>query len=117
MKKMILLILLQVSGLRLLAQQPVIDVAAISAIVVTHEEENTQLKKIAKKESTIATLQGKIAVRQEQIRALQKKIYNARKSAMTWVTTATGVTKAYSTAQNIVTYETKILIWLVEMLL
>lgn len=94
--------------MKVFAQQPVIDVAAISAIVTTHAAENENLKKIAKKETAIAALQTKIALRQEQIKLLQDKVYNARKSAMSWVTTVSGVTKAYSTASNIVEYQNKI---------
>lgn len=90
------------------AQQAVIDVAAVGAIVSTHAIQNENLEKIKKSEGKIAVLQAKIAWRQEQIRALQVKVYNARKSAMSWVTTVTGVTKSYSLASDIVSYQNKI---------
>ncbi len=95
-------------GFKASAQQAVIDVAAISTIVTTHTVENANFTKMAKSENKIAVLQTKIALRQEQIRLLQKKVYDAQKSAMSWVTTVTGVTRAYSIAEDIVDYETKI---------
>lgn len=107
MKKLILLLLVS-TFYNLIAQQAVIDVGAIGAIVSTHAVQNENLEKIRNSESKIALLQAKIAFRQEQIRALQVKVYNARKSAMSWVTTVSGITKSYSLASNIVTYQNKI---------
>lgn len=108
MKSFLTIMLVTISVYLAKAQQPVIDVAAVGAIVSTHTAQNENLKNIRKEEGKIAVLQAKIAIRQEQIRALQVKVYDARKSAMSWVTTVRGVTKSYSYAQDIVAYQNKI---------
>lgn len=108
MKRLICLLLILLSVYKSFAQQPVIDVAAVAAIVSTHAAQNENLNKIRKEETKITILQAKIALRQEQIRALQVKVYNARKSAMSWVTTVRGITKSYNYATDIVAYQDKI---------
>jgi hypothetical protein len=89
------------------AQAIVWDPVVQTTMIVNHLEQNSQLKDIKTSETKIATAQAAIAVKMEQIRAIEEKVYKSLKSATIVIQNVKDIKYAYEISSEIGKYQSE----------
>lgn len=92
-------------GRNCLSQTPVIDVGVISTLVINHTAQQAVLNEIKDSEGEIAAAQKTIAVKMEQIRALEEKVFKSLSTVTSMVRDAKNVVYAHSVTKDIGEYQ------------
>ena len=87
------------------AQAIVWDPIVQTTMIVNHLEQNSQLKDIKTNETKIATAQSVIALKMEQIRAIEEKVYKSLKSATIVIQNVKDIGYAYEISRDIGKYQ------------
>jgi hypothetical protein len=87
------------------AQQIVWDPIVQTTMIVNHLEQNSQLKEIKSNETKIASAQSVIALKMEQIRAIEEKVYRSLKSATIVIQNVKDIAYAYEISNDIGKYQ------------
>lgn len=107
MKKTLIICLFLLSGFQAFSQTPVIDVGVISTLVFNHTVQQATLNDIKDSEGEIAAAQKVIAVKMEQIRALEEKVYTSLKTVQAAVKDAKNIVYAGQIVTDIGEYQSK----------
>jgi hypothetical protein len=108
MNKTLLILLTGMTPLSILslkAQTIVWDPIVQTTMIVNHLEQNSQLKDIKTNETKIATAQSVIALKMEQIRAIEEKVYKSLKSATIVIQNVKDIGYAYEISSEIGKYQ------------
>ncbi len=89
------------------AQAIVWDPIVQTTMIVNHLEQNSQLKDIKTNETKIATAQSVIALKMEQIRAIEEKVYKSLKSATIVIQNVKDIGYAYEISSEIGKYQSE----------
>jgi hypothetical protein len=89
------------------AQAIVWDPIVQTTMIVNHLEQNSQLKDIKTNETKIATAQSVIALKMEQIRSIEEKVYKSLKSATIVIQNVKDIGYAYEISSEIGKYQSE----------
>jgi hypothetical protein len=87
------------------AQQVVWDPAVQTTLIVNHLAQNSELKEIKSNETKIASAQSVIALKMEQIRAIEEKVYKSLKNATIVIQNVKDIAYAYEISKDIGKYQ------------
>lgn len=90
---------------RVNGQAVVWDPAVQTTLIVNHLEQNSQLKDIKTNETKIAAAQQVIAVKMEQIRAIEEKVYKSLKDVKIVLQNVRDIQYAYEISSDIGKYQ------------
>jgi hypothetical protein len=113
MNKNLLIVLIAMTPLSIFslstlkAQALVWDPIVQTTMIVNHLEQNSQLKDIKTNETKIATAQSVIALKMEQIRAIEEKVYKSLKSATIVIQNVKDIGYAYEISSEIGKYQSE----------
>jgi hypothetical protein len=103
---MVLTVLISIFSLSMLKAQAIVwDPIVQTTMIVNHLEQNSQLKDIKTNETKIATAQSVIALKMEQIRAIEEKVYKSLKSATIVIQNVKDIGYAYEISSEIGKYQ------------
>jgi hypothetical protein len=105
---MVLTALISIFSLSPLKAQAIVwDPIVQTTMIVNHLEQNSQLKDIKTNETKIATAQSVIALKMEQIRAIEEKVYKSLKSATIVIQNVKDIKYAYEISSEIGKYQSE----------
>jgi hypothetical protein len=105
---MVLTALISIFNISSLKAQAIVwDPIVQTTMIVNHLEQNSQLKEIKTSETKIATAQAAIAVKMEQIRAIEEKVYKSLKSATIVIQNVKDIGYAYEISSEIGKYQSE----------
>jgi hypothetical protein len=105
---MVLTALISIFSLSTLKAQAIVwDPIVQTTMIVNHLEQNSQLKDIKTNETKIATAQSVIALKMEQIRAIEEKVYKSLKSATIVIQNVKDIGYAYEISSEIGKYQSE----------
>ena len=107
MKKTLIICLFLLSGFSAFSQTPVIDLGVISTLVINHNAQQITLNEIKDSEGEIAAAQKVIAVKMEQIRALEEAVYTSLKTVQAAVKDAKNIVYAGQIVTDIGEYQSE----------
>jgi hypothetical protein len=105
---MVLTALISIFSLSTLKAQALVwDPIVQTTMIVNHLEQNSQLKDIKTNETKIATAQSVIALKMEQIRVIEEKVYKSLKSATIVIQNVKDIGYAYEISSEIGKYQSE----------
>jgi hypothetical protein len=105
---MVLTALISIFNIPTLKAQAIVwDPIVQTTMIVNHLEQNSQLKDIKTNESKIATAQSVIALKMEEIRAIEEKVYKSLKSATIVIQNVKDIGYAYEISKEIGKYQSQ----------